>query len=164
ATSSFEIPSLEALGSKKWVKEKLETYPELTWLLDKNVQHTQEGKVEQFSHSWSKQLTGSHYPEFERTILSLVCLYLIADGTEAAYERFTNLQSPAEKLTHESFKNLHHFAQTVIKNDSHILQALEINLILGDMGKTKIAHQKAEKFGISEADHDLFLDECLAKY
>jgi len=52
-------------------------YPELEWLLDKSVQQTQEGKSEQFEHSWSKQLTGQHYPEFERTMLSMVCLYLL---------------------------------------------------------------------------------------
>lgn len=162
-SSTSHLTSLETLGSEEWVKSKIKRYPELEWLLDKNVQHTQEGKIEQFPHSWSKKITGAHYPEFERTILSLVCLYLIADGSDIAYERFTNLQSTAEKLTRNSFQKLHHFAQTIIQKDHHMLQMLEINLILGDMGKTKVAHEKAQKYHIIEADHDLFLDECLEK-
>ncbi len=160
---SHASPNLEKLGSIEWVQSKIENYPELEWLLDKTVQHTQEGKVEQFPHSWSKKLTGSHYPEFERTILSLVCLYLIADGSDIAYERFTHLQPAPEKLTRDSFQKLNSFAQTIIQNDPQQLQLLEINLILGDMGKTKMAHKKAQKYGITEADHDLFLDECLQK-
>ncbi len=163
ASSIYASPSLEKLGSLEWVESKIATYPELKWLLDKNVQHTQEGKTEQFSHSWSKKLTGFHYPEFERTILSLVCLYLIADGSDIAYDRFTNLQPSTEKLTRDSFQKLNSFAQSIIQNDPQQLQLLEINLILGDMGKTKTAHEKALKYGITEADHDLFLDECLEK-
>ncbi|AIL12711.1 hypothetical protein IM40_02935 [Candidatus Paracaedimonas acanthamoebae] len=163
SSSTSPLSSLETLGSEEWAKSKITTYPELEWLLDKNVQHTQEGKIEQFPHSWSKKITGAHYPEFERTILSLVCLYLIADGSDIAYERFTSLQPTAEKLTRDSFQKLHHFAQTIIQKDPQVLQMLEINLILGDMGKTKVAHEKAQKYHITEADHDLFLDECLEK-
>ncbi|WP_032114251.1 hypothetical protein, partial [Candidatus Paracaedibacter symbiosus] len=50
ASSPFEVPTLEVLGSEEWVKAKVKTYPELEWLLDSNVQHTQEGTVERFPH------------------------------------------------------------------------------------------------------------------
>lgn len=159
----LKLPSLEEIGSKEWVQQKRDIYPELEWLLDKSVQQTQEGKGEQVDRSWSKQLTGQHYPEFERTMLSMVCLYLILDGSSQAYERFTMLQSADDKLTQTSFKRLHDFALQVVHNDPERLHALEINLLLGDMGKTQQARLEAKNYGISEPDADIFLKMCLEK-
>lgn len=163
AKATFTIPTLSELGSQAWVENKIKEYPELEWLLTDGVQYTQEGKAEQFEHSWSKKLKGKHYPEFERTILSIVNLHLIVEGSDQAYERFTLLQSPNDKLSLSSFKRLHEFAKNITKANPLMLQALEINLILGDMGKTQIARVKAKEHGITEADHDIFLDACLKK-
>ncbi len=156
-----EIPSLEELGSEEWVITKMRKYPELEWLLDTNVQHTQEGKSEQLTYSWSQKITGQHYPEFERTILSMLCLYLIADGSDEAYNRFTLLQNPEDKLSPDSFKQLHEFADNVLDATPYQLQAVEVNLLLGDLGKTQVARQRAKEFNISEPDHDRFLAACL---
>ncbi len=161
ANTKNEIPSLKVLGSEDWVRTKMEKYPELTWLLDTNVQQTQEGKSEPFQYSWSQKITGQHYPEFERTILSMLCLYLITDGSEEAYQRLTELQPSDNKLTRNSFQRLHEFADHVLQQAPNQLQAVEINLLLGDLGKTQTARQKAEGFGISEPDHDRFLAACL---
>lgn len=158
-----KLPSLEELGSQNWVATKIKKYPELQWLLDDNVQQTQEGKTAQFNHSWSWQLTGKHHPEFERTILSMVCLHLIADGSEEAYERFTCLQPPEDKLAKASFKRLHEFADNVLNKDPQLLQTIEANLLLGDLGKTQVARQKAGPFNISDPDHDRFLAACIKK-
>jgi len=161
ATYLAEMPSLKELGSQDWVSKKIEKYPELQWLLAADVQQTQEGKSESFDHSWSQKLTGQHHPEFERTILSMVCLYLIADGSEEAYKRFTMLQPPEDKLSHASFKRLHDFADNVLSKDPQLLQAIEANLLLGDLGETQVARQIAEPYTISEPDHDRFLAACL---
>ncbi|MBL0941348.1 MAG: hypothetical protein IBJ00_01265 [Alphaproteobacteria bacterium] len=150
---------LKTLGSDEWIRTMMQKYPELEWLLDKSVQHTQEGKAEDFKHSWSYRLKGENFPEFERTILSIVCLYLITDGSLQAYNHFTELQPLQDKLSLASFKHLHEFAQGVLKDVP--LETVEINLLLGDMGKTQIARLKAKEFGISEPDHDIFLDACL---
>lgn len=155
------LPPLQDVGSEKWVLTKLETYPELRWLLAEDVQHTQEGQSTASEQSWSQKLIGMHHPEFERTILSMVCLYLIADGTEEAYTRFTMLQPDSEKLSKNSFKRLHQFADEVLSAHPDQLKALEINLLLGDLGKTQEARKHAARFNISEPDHDLFLDQCL---
>ncbi|MDP3372164.1 MAG: hypothetical protein Q8S21_04660 [Candidatus Paracaedibacteraceae bacterium] len=165
ANATFTVPALSELGEKSWVENKIKEYPELEWLLSDAVQHTQEGKSEQYKyeHSWSKKLKGKHYPEFERTILSIVSLHLIVNGSDQAYKRFTSLQPQKDKLSLVSFKRLHEFANSIIENDLHFLQTLEVNLILGDMGKTQTARLKAKKYGIIESDHDIFLDACLKK-
>lgn len=160
---SLQKETKETLGSQEWVKEKMKLYPELYWLLDAAAQHTQEGKSEKFDHSWSKKITGQHYPEFERTLLSLLNLHLIADGSDSSYAYFVTLQPSEEKISRTHFARLHEFATSIIKNDPEQLKAIEINLLLGDMGKTPLAHKKAQTYGITEADHDLFLGACLKK-
>lgn len=162
-TTSAQKETKARLGSQEWVIEKIKLYAELQWLLDKTAQHTQEGKSENVDHSWSQKLTGHHYPEFERTLLSMLNLHLIADGSNQAYAYFVTLQPPQEKISRAHFKRLHEFASSIIKNDPKQLKAIEINLLLGDMGKTPLAHKKAEHYGIKEADHDLFLEACLHK-
>jgi len=161
--TSVQKETKAPLGSQEWVIEKIKLYPELQWLLDKTAQHTQEGKSENVDHSWSQKLTGHHYPEFERTLLSILNLHLIADGSNYAYAYFVTLQPPKEKISPAHFKRLHDFASDVLKNDPEQLKVIETNLLLGDMGKTPLAHKKAEQYGIKEADHDLFLDACLHK-
>jgi hypothetical protein len=163
AITSVSIPAVHELTSTDWVQHKLLCYPELRWLLDSEVQHTQEGTSHSFEHSWSLRIEGRHYPEFERTMLSMAVLYLILDGDDEAYEKFTFLQSEGMKLSRESFSQLHAFAKQVIRIDTQQLQAIEVNLLLGDMGKTRIARQKAKEYGVVEPDHDLFLEACLEK-
>lgn len=154
---------LTAVGSIKWVEEKIETYPELTWLLSEDVEHTQEGTSSQQETSWSKKLKGSHYPEFERTIATLVNLYLILDGSEEAFIRFVESQPQEDALTRDNFKKLHEYALKVISEQQEGIKALEMELILGDMGKTPKARELAKAFSIEEKDHDIFLSECLKK-
>jgi len=100
---SVEKIDIAEIGSLKWVEGKIETYPELTWLLSEEVEHTQEGVSSQQEDSWSRKLKGSHYPEFERTMSTLVNLYLILDGSEEAFARFVESQSKEEALTRENF-------------------------------------------------------------
>jgi hypothetical protein len=147
----------------EWVKSKQHHYPELEWLLDKEVQATQEAKAQQYAHSWSMQLAGAHHIEFERTLLSMLLLHVILDGSEEAYQWFVKPQPLKGRLSYVSFKELHQFATNVIQGDPTKRQALETNLLLGDMGKTRVARTIAKKHGIIEPDHDLFLDACLAK-
>ena len=147
----------------EWVKSKRQEYPELEWLLDSAVQSTQEAKAQQHQHSWSMQLTRTHYIEFERTLLSMVILHVILNGSEEAYQWFVKPQPLNGKLSYASFKELHQFATALIQGDPVKLGALEVNLLLGDIGKTRMARDMAKGQGIIEPDHDLFLDACLAK-
>lgn len=154
---------LAAVGSSKWVEEKIETYPELTWLLSEDVEHTQEGASSQQEGSWSRKLKGSQYPEFERTMATLVNLYLILDGSEEAFIRFVESQPKEDVLTRDNFNKLHTYALKVISDQQEGVKAVEVGLILGDMGKTPKARELAKAFSIEEKDHDIFLSECLKK-
>jgi hypothetical protein len=154
---------LKQVGTIEWVKGLMDQYPELNWLLDEKVAATQEGKAQAHPTSWSYQLKQKQYPEFDRTILSLVNLNLIADGSQEAYDRFTKIQDPKDRLTWEQFQELHALANKVIKDDPKTFKALAINLLLGDMGKTPHARELAKVYGIYEPDHDVFLELCLKK-
>jgi len=151
------------VGSEEWAKEKLEAYPELAWLLSEEVEHTQEGTPAQQESSWSWKLTGSHYPEFERTIATLVNFYLLMDGSDQAFDRFIEAQQPEEALTRERFNALHTYVAGVVANDGAIIKVIEADLILGDMGKTPKARALARAYSIGEKDQDIFLSECLKK-
>jgi len=155
--------SLGNIGSLEWVQEKIKTYPELSWLLSKDVEHTQEGTPIQQENSWSIKLKGAFYPEFERTMATLVNLYLILDGSDRAFNRFVASQPKEDALTKESFEKLHHYALKTTVSHTDGLKAVEIDLLLGDMGKTATARKLAKEFSIEEHDHDLFLGECLKK-
>lgn len=154
---------LEKIGSQKWIQEKIEIYPELSWLLSEDVEYTQEGTLSQQENSWSRQLKGSHYPEFERTMAAFVNLHLILDGSEIAFERFIEVQPKDEALTKDNFDKLHQYALTIVGPQDEFLKTLEIELLLGDMGKTQHARNLAKEFAIKERDHDLFLSKCLKK-
>lgn len=154
---------INIVGSEEWVKEKLEAYPELTWLLSEEVDHTQEGTSAQQESSWSWKLTGSHYPEFERTIATLVNFYLLMDGSDKAFNRFIEAQQPEEALTRENFNTFHTYVRNLVANNGEIVKTIEVDLILGDMGKTPKARALAKAYSIEEKDHDIFLRECLKK-
>lgn len=154
---------LNQVGTLAWVENLLQTYPELAWLLDEKVAITQEGKQQAKSSSWSYQLKGQQFPEFDRTILSIVNLYLLTEGSRAAYQRFASIQKEDERLSWNEFQSLHHFAQEVIKDNPARFHALMVNLLMGDMGKTAGARELAKTFAITEPDHDLFLEACLVK-
>lgn len=158
-----QLNNLDAIGSIGWVKAKVEAYPELSWLLSEEVEHTQEGTPSQQENSWSIKLKGTLYPEFERTMATMVNLYLIIDGGDIAFNRFIESQPVEEALTRENFEKLHQYALATIKDHPDGLQAIEIDLLLGDMGKTPKARELAKAFSIEERDHDIFLGECLKK-
>ncbi|NQY43427.1 MAG: hypothetical protein HRT87_08800, partial [Legionellales bacterium] len=107
---------------------------------------------------------GSHYTEFERTILSFISLHLLLDGSDASYTRFTSQQKQDVKLKKKEFSELHNFAKSVVGKSQDRINLLETALLLGDMGKTPLAIEKAKKkCSIGEKDHDIFLAQCLNK-
>ena len=154
---------LATVGSPQWVKKKMDEYPELSWLLDEKVEHTQEGGASQKGESWSRALKGSHYPEFERTIATLVNFHLLLDGSDEAFKRFVESQPSQEALTRENFQKLHTFVQEVLAAQDEGSKAVEVDLILGDMGKTPEARRRAAEYSVDERDHDIFLSICLKK-
>jgi hypothetical protein len=151
------------IGSHQWIEEKVKTYPELEWLLGEDVEHTQEGASSQQESSWSKNLKGQHYPEFERTMATFVNFYLVLKGGDDAFQQFIASQPPEEALTRENFDLFHAYARKVAGNDQNNLKTIEADLLLGDMGKTPTARRLAKEHSIDERDHDIFLGQCLEK-
>lgn len=93
----------------------------------------------------------------------MVNLYLLVDGSEKAYSRFVESQQKDEALTKTNFDKLHSYAFELIANKKDNISVIEVDLILGDMGKTLKAKTLAKAHAIEERDHDIFLYECLKK-
>lgn len=137
-----------------WVKLLLQSYPELMWLADKNVDVTQEGVPLHQENSWSFRLWGQHYPEFDRAVLSIWALRAIDKGTPDAHRFFTQSQTGKEMLGYGEFIDLHiQLTQALGKfpalKRNKILKCIETALVLSDLGKTPIARQKARAEGIT---------------
>ncbi len=151
---------------KKWVEKCVEQHPEVLWLADAEVRKTEEGQAT-LHRTYSEQLFGHKYVEFDRTMMTLYCLKLILDGSENAYQIFTAAQPADTKLTKESFEFLHARGERLLKSQwggmsaSQIAQAMETALVLGDIGKSEIARELFKSHGVTAPDHDDFYGEAL---
>jgi hypothetical protein len=94
------------LEGKEWVEKGLQMYPEISWLADANVRKTEEGQASS-QRSYSEQLLGKKFIEFDRTVMTIHCLKLILNGSDEAYQKFTMSQPEDMRLSKESFQTLH---------------------------------------------------------
>lgn len=146
----------------KWTDQ----YPEILYLAEDNVQITQEASAS-FEGSHSEQLIGKKYVEFDRTLMTLHCLELFLDGSDAAYEELTAAQPASAKLSREAFDHLHEEGQALLDSEwkdlssTEMKQAMEVGLVLGDIGKSDKARELFESYGASAPDHDDFHDEVM---
>jgi len=149
--------SLEASDTVLSLTEK---YPEILWLADANVRKTEEGQAAGLSHS--EQFFGKKFIEFDRTVMTLHCLHLILDGSDEAYELFSQAQPEEERISRNSFISLYLEGQAILKSgwkglsETELLQALETALVLGDIGKSEKARELFGPLGIKAPDHDDF--------
>ncbi len=150
----------------EWVEKCVEQHPEVLWLADDKVRKTEEGQAS-LHGTYSEQLFGKKYVEFDRTIMTLHCLKLILDGSENAYQVFTADQPNDTKLSQNSFEFLHALGKRLLKSQwggmsaSQIAQAMETALILGDIGKSEKARELFKSHGVTAPDHDDFYGEAL---
>lgn len=157
---------LTCITGNQWVEKCIQKHPELLWLADSDVRITEEGRATSES-SHSEQLFGKKYIEFDRTMMTLYCLRLILDGSPYAYQEFTAVQPEEVKLSHKSFWTLHCQAEELLESGweglsrKEMAQAIETALVLGDMGKSKIAREKFKSYGIEAPDHDDFYGEVM---
>ncbi len=154
--------SLLFSGPNEWVDH----YPEITWLADKEVRHTEEGHAS-LKGSYSEQLFGEKYIEFDRTLMTLHCLQLILDGSDKAYQKFTAAQPENVRLSRENFRALHTQGKALLESgwgglsEKEMVKALETALVLGDMGKSKRARELFAPYGAAAPDHDDFHGEAM---
>lgn len=163
SVSSFLVYSSDE--GIKWVEQCIERYPEILWLADNNVRKTEEGQASSQA-SYSEQLFGRKYVEFDRTIMTLHCLKLVLDGSQRAYEEFTFAQKD-NKLTKESFYTLHLQGQRILHShwqdlsSQQIAETMLTALVLKDMGKCETARKIFKKFGVSAPDQDDYYHEAM---
>lgn len=99
----------------QWVEKCVEQHPEILWLADTHVRKTEEG-LATLQGTYSEQLFGQKYIEFDRTIMTIHCLKLILDGSDKAYLTFTTSQPKDVRLLRESFDALHLQGQKLLKS------------------------------------------------
>lgn len=140
------------------VRECVDQYPEVLWLADANVRKTEEG-TGAHSGTYSEQLFGQKYVEFDRTIMTLHCLKLVLDGSDIAYQEFTKDQPENVRLSRQNFALLHQKGQELLKTQD--LRVLETSLVLGDIGKSEKARAVFKPYGAKAPDHDDFHEEVM---
>lgn len=171
AINHFQESSIQKVSYSQditWVNQLVNHYPELVWLAGSDVKKTEENTAVQGNGSWSERLFGQNYPEFDRTMMTIACLRTILNGSDNEYEKFVSKQPESIRLTKEEFYNLQNHLRHIIESNPHMtasemIKTLEIGLVLGDMGKTSIAREKALAYGINAPDHDDFYAEVLEK-
>lgn len=157
---------LSPIEGKIWVEQCVQQHPEISWLADSQVHNTEEGQAT-FQGTYSEQLFGQKYIEFDRTIMTLHCLKLILDGSEKAYAMFTAAQPEDIKLSCKSFQMLHLQGQNILKSrwggmsELQMAEAMETALVLGDIGKSEKAIAVFNSYGIKAPDHDDFYEEAM---
>ncbi len=157
---------ISPLEGKAWVEQCVEQHPEILWLADSNVRKTEEGMAS-LQGTYSEQLFGKKYIEFDRTIMTLHCLKLILDGSNRAYLTFIGAQPIAAKLSRDSFHELHLEGQRLLAakwegmSKVQMAQAMETALVLGDIGKSEKAREIFKPYGIKAPDHDDFYGEAI---
>lgn len=164
----FEMKAKAAVADAelRWVSDLVNQHPELLWLADSHVKKTEEGDSSKVisASSWSEALFGKKYDEFERTMMSLLCLKMILEDD---YIHFTEGQPTSSKLDPSSFHALHQKGLAIIKEsgmpEADARKALNAALILGDMGKVPYARTLVNEngFTITAPDHDDFIDEAI---
>jgi hypothetical protein len=165
-SSSLRPIIFTSIEGRQWVERCLEQHPELLWLADTNVRKTEEGQAT-LQGTYSEQLFGQKYIEFDRTIMTIHCLKLILDGSDKAYETFTAVQPKENKLTRESFQTLHLQGQRLLQSKwrgmsrQQIAQAMETALVLGDIGKSEKARELFKPYDVKAPDHDDFYGEAM---
>jgi hypothetical protein len=149
-----------------WVEKCIEQHPEILWLADADVRKTEENQAS-LGGSYSEQLFGQKYIEFDRTMMTIRCLKLVLDGSEKSYLEFTAGQSKEDKLSREGFQTFHLEGQRVLKSqwegisEMEMAQAMETALVLGDIGKSEKARALFRPYGIESPDHDDFHGEVM---
>jgi len=135
------------------VKKLCERYPEIVWLTSKtNV--TPEGIIASKDQKISVQMFGETHIEFDKTIVSIFCLFWVVTGD---YDSFVACQAPAARLTKDSFEKLRNYVSSILGDDDGI-EALVVFTVLNDLGKVESVVQLVRsKTAVEEVDHDKIL-------
>lgn len=166
STSSSSAQGQSQTDKLWWAQHYIKEYPEILYLGSAEVRKTEEGEPSS-QGSYSEKLCGQKYIEFDRTLMTLHCLECILDGSKDAYDTFTKAQPKETRLSKESFQDLHHLGQRLLKSGwggmspLQMAKTMETALALGDIGKSERARELFKPYGVSAPDHDDFHEELL---
>mmetsp|Transcript_24901 Transcript_24901/g.34862 ORF Transcript_24901/g.34862 Transcript_24901/m.34862 type:complete len:503 (+) Transcript_24901:94-1602(+) len=145
-------PSDSAL-LKTLVFNLCERYHEITWLSQK-THVTPEGIVGKQTNKISEQMFGEAHIEFDKTIVSIFCLFWVHENDRAS---FVECQRDPFRLTEKSFADLRNYVFRVCPTSPDV-EALVVFTVLNDLGKVeKVVEYVAARTGIEEVDHDKIL-------
>jgi hypothetical protein len=152
--------------SLDWIKKVLITTPELKLYAQDGICCCSECDDQIEHYSWSKELYGYHYPEFDRTVLSVWCLRAFYNGSKAAWLEFIAHQPADNALKWESFQKIHNELTQFVEDyqgldRDQVLKTMEAYLILTDIGKTPFAQKKCREKNISINDYKDFFQHSL---
>lgn len=164
-TRDFSRPFF--LSAERWVEKCLRNYPEIGWLANAKVRQTEEGCAT-LQGTYSEQLFGQKFIEFDRTLMTIRCLHLILEGSDRAYGVFTSAQPDKERLSRDSFRQLHEQGVSLLDSRwqglsvRQMVEAMETALVLGDIGKSEKARKVFKVYGIGHyPDHDDFHEAAM---
>ncbi len=171
--SAFQVHAQAAVG---YTQEQIfntiilptfRSYPEIAWFADPGVYATNEGTADHSTpKSWTRLLiekglltpSDKKYIELERMLHSVVCFKMLIEGSNQAYAYWVQAQNDlSTRLTRENFNEIHRLTKKYTDNPE-TLQAIEASLVYSDLGKTPEAKRRAKDRGITQADHDDFME------
>ena len=130
-------PVAVPIEGKAWVQKMIALYPEIEWLGSAHKKPPISSAA-----SYSEEIFGQKFAEFDRLVMSLYCLDLILDGSDQAYQKFTASQPESVKLSKESFRALHSQCSAILRSrffgsfPFEMRQALETTIILKALCKS----------------------------
>lgn len=134
-------------------------YPEMSWLAG-SVNATPEGfAISDPTQSVSQRMFGAKHIEFDRTAVGIMTFLWVIKGD---YEKFTECQPEAARMTRQSFEELRSYTLSILADDPKALDALIAYTVINDLGKIKAIVAEVQKHsGSDEIDHDKILYNAL---
>lgn len=133
----------------------------MKWLTNAELPNQAVGPTDGLTRSFSEQLFGKNFVEFDRAVMNTLILKWILEGN---YEQFTAVQKDNVKLSHENFNEMRKFIQSVISTPED-RDAMLVFLQFNNLGKAKqMIEYLRENARISATNHQAVLSEVLRRY
>ena len=162
---ALRVNTAESLKTMKHMdlgKRLLSQYPSLTWLANGEVAVSREGVASDNVKRYSLRLFKQPYDEFDRTVTSIECLWMVLSGEQKDFEHFTEKQAEAgiAPLSKHSFCQLKEWMnETLLLSglaEKEFISMVEVGLVISDLGKSPGFRDHAVTVE-KAADHDQYL-------
>lgn len=161
---SFPLPKMY---SKEWFRYFITKYPETLWLVGNSYpfkDESQNDKLQNIEENFSEHLFKRKVSEFDQLITKIHALHLFVDGSEEAYAILTQAQPEQQKLSIDSFRNIHLQTKHLLRSNHMSLSSTEIfsvmtlSLVLRHAIFSPIGR---ERFGLEKFDEGSLYFEAM---